>query len=69
MYFHDGLLLQMNDLAEGLLWVDYQGYFAGMYYVLILLMATDKFKVYISKESKDRKRYYARYEERSEDEN
>ena len=40
-----------------------RSYFSEMYYVLILLMATDKFKSYILKENKYRDKYYRRYEE------
>jgi len=38
-------------------------YFAGIYYVLILLVAVDKFKEHFLKEKKYRDKYYAQYEE------
>lgn len=38
-------------------------YFSGLYYVLILFMATDKFTQHISKESKYTEKYYAKYDE------
>ena len=37
-------------------------YFSGIYYVLILLVAVDKFKEHFIKEKKYRDKYYARYE-------
>ena len=40
-----------------------EDYFSGMYYVLILLVATDKFTQHITKESKDQKKYYAKYDD------
>ena len=40
-----------------------RSYFAEMYYVLILLVAADKFKDYIVKENKYHEKYYRRYEE------
>lgn len=40
-----------------------RSYFEEMYYVLILLVASDKFKDYITKENKYRDKYYRRYEE------
>lgn len=40
-----------------------RSYFDEMYYVLILLVATDKFKDYILKENKYREKYYRRYAE------
>jgi len=38
-------------------------YFTGIYYVLILLVAADKFKEHFTKEKKHRDKYYAQYEE------
>ena len=38
-------------------------YFSGMYYVLILLLAMDKFTQHITKESKYTQSYYAKYDE------
>lgn len=45
---------------------NYRGYFSNMYYSLIFLLAADKFKDYITKESKYRKKYYAKYEDQKD---
>jgi len=46
---------------------NYQGYFSGMYYSLILLMAADKFKGFITKDNQYRKKYYAKYEDQEDE--
>jgi len=42
-------------------------YFSNIYYVLILLVAADKFKEHFTKEKKHRENYYAQYDEKAEE--
>ena len=41
----------------------FQGYLSIMYYSFILLMALDKVKEVMSKDNKQRKKYYAKFDE------
>ena len=44
-----------------------QEYFAMMYYSFILLVALDKAMSHVNKESKYKKKYYAKYEHEADD--
>ena len=58
----DNYTFSSSDFMQSL-----RNYFSAMYYVLLLFLATDKFKEYIFKESKYRDRYYRQYEEKKKE--